>query len=112
MQPGAHIAPRPPDAAPATAREISRLALLALFCFSAGFTGIPLPMCQAETLRVMTWNLGLEPDVPDVESKLQEAAATLKVLKPDVILLQQVRNWKACMELSEMLKPLQYQVLV
>jgi hypothetical protein len=46
------------------------------------------------------------------EARLQEAAAALKQLNPDVILLQQVRDWKMCGQLAQALKPAQYSVQV
>jgi hypothetical protein len=68
--------------------------------------------CQAETLRVTTWNLGREASGQETGGKLEEAAATLKVLHPDVILLQEVKDWRSCSALAELLKPLKYTVLV
>lgn len=68
--------------------------------------------CQAETLRVTTWNLGLQESGLEAERKLEEAAATLMTLHPDVILLQEVKNWKTCSALAGLLQPLNYTVLV
>jgi hypothetical protein len=68
--------------------------------------------CQAETLRVTTWNLGLEASSLETDERLKDAAATLRVLHPDVVLLQEVKNWKTCRALTELLKPLDYSVLI
>ena len=75
-----------------------------LCCFS-------LPL-GAATLRVTTWNLGLEGSGPEVFLRLEHAAATLKVLHPDVILLQEVNNWRTCQALTEIMRPYEYTVLV
>jgi hypothetical protein len=73
----------------------------------------------ADTLRVTTWNLqpaavGSAPSgAPgEKEIRLPGMAAVLKKLAPDVILLQQVRDWKMCEALAQALKPANYSVLV
>jgi hypothetical protein len=71
-----------------------------------------LPSCLAGTLRVTTWNLDLPAVAGTNEARLQEAAAALKQLNPDVILLQQVRDWKMCGQLAQALKPAEYTVQV
>ncbi len=68
--------------------------------------------CQADTLRVTSWNLGIGASSAETQRRLENAAGTLKVLDPDVILLQEVKNWKTCSALAELLKPLNYTVLV
>jgi len=73
----------------------------------------------ADTIRVTTWNL--QPmsagagtnGAPDTKQlRLAEASAVMKKLDPDVILLQQVRDWKMCEQLVQALKPADYRVLV
>ena len=71
-----------------------------------------LPSCLAGALRVTTWNLELPALAGTNDVRLQEAAAALKQLNPDVILLQQVRDWKMCGRLVQALKPAQYAVQV
>jgi hypothetical protein len=71
-----------------------------------------LPSCLAGALRVTTWNLELSAVAGTNDVRLQEAAAALKQLNPDVILLQQVRDWKTCGQLAQALKPAQYTVQV
>ena len=74
---------------------------------------------RADTLRVTTWNLqptavgsasSGAPGAKDI--RIPEMAAVLKTLDADVILLQQVRDWKMCEELVQALKPANYSVLV
>jgi hypothetical protein len=81
---------------------------------------LPATQCVAETLRVTTWNLQAPPigpksagtAAPDQKQVgLPEAAAVLKKLAPDVILLQQVQDWKTCEQLAGALKPADYRVL-
>jgi hypothetical protein len=78
---------------------------------------LPTGECLADTLRVTTWNLqtmnaGLENAGAPNQLRLPEAAAVLKKLAPDVILLQQVRDWQTCEQLAQALKPADYKVLV
>jgi hypothetical protein len=73
---------------------------------------VPLPNCLADPLRVLTWNLEPPTAAGTNEVPLQEAAAVLKQLNPDVILLQQVRDWKECAQLAQALKPAEYSVPV
>ena len=44
--------------------------------------------------------------------RIRQAAAALKKLNPDVILLQQVRDWQMCDQLAQALKPAEYKVLI
>lgn len=71
-----------------------------------------LPSCLADSLRVTTWNLEPPSAAPTNEARLQEAATALKQLNPDVILLQQVRDWKMCAQLAQALKPAAYSVQI
>jgi hypothetical protein len=63
-------------------------------------------------LRVTTWNLESPPNAGTNALLLQEAATALKQINPDVILLQQVRDWQMCAQLAQALKPAQYAVQV
>jgi hypothetical protein len=80
---------------------------------------LPATDCLADTLRVTSWNLqamttgtvstnGSEPR----QFRLLQAAAALKKLAPDMILLQHVRDWRLCEQLARALKPAEYHVLV
>jgi hypothetical protein len=68
--------------------------------------------CPAETLRVTTWNLGVGSNTNDAARLVEDAAAALKALDPDVILLQRVQDWRMCGQLADALKPLDYSVLI
>lgn len=67
---------------------------------------------QCESLRITTWNLGLNSSNSTYSRSLDEAAAALRELDPDVILLQQVPDWHACSRLAQALEPLEYNILV
>src|SRR6516162_3833096 len=69
-------------------------------------------LCTAETIRVTSWNLGMESESEGTTAAMDDAATTLKALNPDVILLQRVKDWRMCERLTEALKPLEYHVLV
>src|SRR4051794_31395866 len=68
--------------------------------------------CPAEMLRVTTWNLGLESESDRTTAAIEETASTLKRLDPDVILLQQVTDWRMCERLAAALRPLDYHVVI
>ncbi len=44
-------------------------------------------------------------------NRIRQAASALKKLDPDVILLQQVRDWQMCEQLAQALKPAEYKTL-
>ena len=96
------------------ARKVAKLRDLALraICLLALALFAVQPSCLAGTLRVTTWNLESPAVAGTNEVRLQEAAAALRQLNPDVILLQQVRDWKECGQLVQALKPAQYTVQV
>jgi hypothetical protein len=78
------------------------------------FTGV-----QAETLRITTWNLAPRASVEATnaaggkdEFPLEPAAAIVRRLDSDVLLLQQVRDWRMCDQLVQALKPADYKVLI
>ena len=73
---------------------------------------------QAASIRVTTWDLqpgaaagtnGLSDQWQ--QSLVQEAAESLKKLRPDVILLQGVAGWETCRQLAQALRPEAYQVV-
>ena len=66
----------------------------------------------ADTVRVTTWNLQSANSLVAASNVVVEAAAVLKKLEPDVILLQEVRDWRMCAELLRALKPANYNLLV
>jgi endonuclease/exonuclease/phosphatase family metal-dependent hydrolase len=74
---------------------------------------------NAATVRVTTWNLNWFPNTGPKESSAQkqqeritEAAKVLRSLNPDIILLQEVRDYDACTRLAEAIEPHHYQVAV
>jgi len=74
---------------------------------------------SAETLRVTTWSLqetagsaGTQASVDSQTNRIEAAAAALKGLDPDVILLQHVRDWRMCSQLAQALKPAAYEVVI
>lgn len=72
---------------------------------------------SAQSLRVTTWNLqppAVRTNAAAVNAgdiHISAAAAELKKLNPDVILLQQVVDWAMCDALAQALKPAQYNVV-
>ena len=87
----------------ASAYEIARL-MLALVILG--------PSCLADTIRVTSWNLESVPAAGTNDTRIQDSAGVLKQLNPDVILLQQVRDWKMCGQLAQALKPADYSISI
>src|ERR1035438_2200973 len=87
----------------ASARGVARL-LVALLIVAPG--------CFADTIRVTAWNLEPVPASGTNDTRIQDAATALKKLNPDVILLQQVRDWKMCERLAQALKPVDYSISI
>lgn len=79
-----------------------KYALCAALLLAAG-------QCFGQNLRVSSWNL--QPAGTN-ELRVSDAAGVLKELNPDVILLQDVPNWKTCERLAEALKPAKFSVAV
>ena len=75
--------------------------ITALFSFS----------CFSETVRVTTRNLQ-EMATGDLTRNLEITASSILKTDPDIIILQQVRDWKMCLQLADALKPSLYYVLV
>ena len=73
----------------------------------------------ADTIRVTTWNLewfpsGKSTKAPEEveQQRIQAAANVIEVLNPDVLLLQEVRDWETCEKLAAAVKSLKYHVIV
>jgi hypothetical protein len=66
----------------------------------------------AQSIRVTSWNLaGLNAATRTNAPPILAAAAALKLTGPDVILLQNVPDWKTCDFLAQALKPAKYLVV-
>ena len=77
------------------------------------------PSLPAESIRVTTWNLqwfpnGSEKEAPpdEQEKRIAEAAEVLRPLNPDIIVLQEVKDYEACARLAEAIRPQTYQVAI
>ena len=73
----------------------------------------------AAPIRVTTWNLewfpnGSPKELPAAEQqkRIAAAAGVLRPLNPDIILLQEVRDYDVCARLAEAIAPRTYQVAV
>jgi endonuclease/exonuclease/phosphatase family metal-dependent hydrolase len=87
--------------------------LLALFVVSFALGQSP------AKIRITTWNLEWFPNrspretTPEIQAQRIEAAAdVLKKLDPDVLLLQEMRDYDACSRLGEAIHPGAYQVAI
>ncbi len=92
-------------------RALGRLVVL-LFALSS-----ILSTASAESIRIVSWNLewfpGNRPGAPATEAKAQmeKAQVALKTLKPDVLLLQEIKDWAAAQELCSAIPGLQVHVV-
>src|SRR5687767_12301844 len=72
-----------------------------------------------DAIRVTTWNLEWFPSgkttrAPEEveQQRIQAVANVVEVLNPDVLLLQEVRDWETCEKLAKAVKSLKYHVIV
>lgn len=71
----------------------------------------------AQKIRIVSWNLAWFPGKNDnateeeAKAHMQEAQAAIKELKPDILLLQEVRDWQAAEELCSVVLGLQVHVV-
>ena len=77
------------------------------------------PALLAAPVRVTTWNLewfpnGTPKELPPAEQdkRIAAAANVLRPLNPDIILLQEVRDYDVCARLAEAIKPHTYHVAI
>jgi endonuclease/exonuclease/phosphatase family metal-dependent hydrolase len=77
------------------------------------------PALTASPIRVTTWNLewfpnGSPKELPAMEQdkRIAAAADVLRPLNPDIILLQEVRDYDVCARLAEAIAPHTYQVAI
>jgi len=91
-------------------------ALLVLVCFA--WCGL-LHAEQPSKIRITTWNLEWFPNgsareaTPEKQAqRIQAAADVLKKLNPDILLLQEVRDYDACARLGDAIQPGAYTVAI
>ena len=96
--------------------QIGRLLLLATLL---AFGGLLVDQSSAANVRLTTWNLewfpnGTPKEAPpaEQEKRIGAAADVLRNLDPDIILLQEVRDYDVCVRLAEAIKPHTYQVAI
>jgi endonuclease/exonuclease/phosphatase family metal-dependent hydrolase len=73
----------------------------------------------AAPIRVTTWNLEWFPNgspkekpVTEQERRIGAAADVLRPLNPDIVLLEEVRDYEVCARLAEVIAPHTYQVAI
>ncbi len=80
-------------------RLISRLTALSL-----GVASLMVAEVAAEPVRIVSWNLRSLAEAADknasLDARLNSAALALSKLKPDVVLLQEVPDWKTAADLA------------
>jgi hypothetical protein len=74
---------------------------------------------EPTTIRITTWNLewfpsGSAKEAPAEQQnqRIKEAADVLRAINPDIILLQEVRDYNACARLAEAIAPGIYHVAI
>src|SRR5215468_12765206 len=74
---------------------------------------------DAQTIKCTTWNLewfpnGSAKEAPAAqqEQRIKEAADVLRPIDPDILLLQEVRDYDACARLGEAIAPGVYHVVI
>ena len=99
-----------------TATRIGRLLFLVTLLT---ISGLLVDRASAANVRLTTWNLdwfpnGKPKEAPpaDQEKRIQAAADVLRNLDPDIILLQEIRDYDTCVRLAEAIKPHTYQVAI
>jgi hypothetical protein len=81
--------------------------------FTAAFLALSITGCSgAQTVRCTTWNLEWFPNgsanetsTAQQEQRIKEAADVLRPINPDILLLQEVRDYDACARLGEAIAP-------
>ena len=78
-----------------------------------------LPVSEGASIRLTTWNLrwfpnGSPKEVSATEqaANIRAAADVLRKLDPDILLLQEIKDYDACARLAEAIKPRTYQVAI
>jgi endonuclease/exonuclease/phosphatase family metal-dependent hydrolase len=109
------IAPLPSSFGRPASRIVRLLLLVTLLTISRVF----LDQASAANVRLTTWNLdwfpnGTPKEAPPAEQerRIHAAADVLRNLDPDIILLQEIRDYDTCVRLAEAIKPHTYQVAI
>src|SRR5438128_1705492 len=95
-----------------------RCALLLFLLLSiGGCKPVPLASEPAQKIRIVSWNLdwfpGKKPEPTAGEAKIHMEAAqrALKELKPDILLLQEMRDWQSAEQLCSVVPGLRVHVI-
>jgi endonuclease/exonuclease/phosphatase family metal-dependent hydrolase len=88
--------------------------------FTAAFLALSITgYSDAQTVRCTTWNLQWFPNgsaneasATQQEQRIKEAADVLRPINPDIVLLQEVRDYDACARLGEAIAPGAYHVAI
>jgi endonuclease/exonuclease/phosphatase family metal-dependent hydrolase len=90
-----------------------------IFSLVAALLALGAPTLPASPIRVTTWNLewfpnGSPKEMPpsEQEKRIAAAANVLRPLNPDIILLQEVRDYDVCARLANAIAPQTYQVAI
>jgi endonuclease/exonuclease/phosphatase family metal-dependent hydrolase len=85
--------------------------------FTAAFLALSIGYSGAQTVRGTTWNLQWFPNgsaneisTAQQEQRIKEAANVLRPINPDIVLLQEVRDYDVCARLGEAIAPGIYHV--
>src|SRR5258708_34119880 len=98
-----------------------KMRLATIFAIVAMLFSAAIPATSAEPakIRITTWNLEWFPNgsareaTPEKQAqRIQAAADVLKKLNPDILLLQEVRDYDACNRLAEAIQPGAYTVAI
>ena len=88
--------------------HLRRITIVAVAFFAFSIAGYS----SAQTVRCTTWNLewfpnGSAKETPAAEQdkRIKEAADVLRPINPDIVLLQEVRDYDACARLGEAIAP-------
>jgi endonuclease/exonuclease/phosphatase family metal-dependent hydrolase len=91
------------------------VALLASFVVASALS----QSAEPTSIRITTWNLEWFPNgsahdaTPEVQAqRIAAAADVLRPINPDIILLQEVRDYEACARLGEAIAPGMYHVAI
>jgi endonuclease/exonuclease/phosphatase family metal-dependent hydrolase len=90
------------------------------FTFVVAFLGLLIPgYSGAQTVRCTTWNLQWFPNgsanetsTAQQDQRIKEAADVLRPINPDIVLLQEMRDYDPCARLGEAIEPGTYHVAI